>query len=191
MNPLVWESPKPLLDWHGRPLVQYQIQQLKRGGCDLVVVVLGYRADRVQPFVDGSGATVVRNPQYREGRATSVRAGAQALPASADWVVVLGVDQPRPARLVAPVLRAAGPSTAAIVMPVFRGRHGHPTAFAGRLLPELTQVEDRTLGLRAVIQRHEPEIQEVEVPSELIFLDLNTPEDYQAARFGQARVLRS
>lgn len=178
-------SPKPLLEWEGRPLVQYQVQQLRKGGCDLVVVVLGHRADRVQPFVEGLDVLVVHNPHYREGRATSVRAGSSAIPSSAAWVVVLGVDQPRPGRIIAQLLRAAKSSPAAIVIPIYQGHHGHPTAFAGRLLPELTQVQDETLGLRAVVQRHQEEMQEVEVPSEQVLLDLNTPEDYIAARRGR------
>ena len=32
-------SPKPLLDWHGKPLIRYQVDQLRAAGCDHVVVV--------------------------------------------------------------------------------------------------------------------------------------------------------
>lgn len=179
-------SPKPLLDWQGRPLIQYQIQQLQSGGCDMVVVVLGHRADRVLPFVPDSEVRVVINPLYRQGRATSIRAGAAAIPADVGWVVVLGADQPRAGSIIRQVVQAARSSTAAIVMPAHHGRHGHPTAFAGRLLPELAEVRDETLGLRAVIQHHEREIQEVEIPSAGVLLDLNTPEDYLAARSGRS-----
>lgn len=178
-------SPKPLLEWQGRPLIQYQLQQLKNGGCDMVVVVLGHRADRVLPFVPDSNVRVVINPLYRQGRATSVRAGAATIPAGVQWVVVLGADQPRAGSIIRQVVQAARSSTAAIVMPAYHGRHGHPTAFAGRLLPELTEVRDETLGLRAVIQNHEREIQEVDIHSAGVLLDLNTPEDYLAARSGR------
>lgn len=180
-------SPKPLLDWRGRPLVQYQVQQLLRGGCDLVIVVLGHRASRVIPFIPAQGARVVVNPLYRRGRATSVRAGAAAVPPEARWVLVLGVDQPRPAGAIRQVVRAAVASRAAIVTPTYGGRHGHPTAFAGRLLPELAQVEDATLGLRAVVQRHREEIQEAPAASDVVLQDLNTPQDYQAARRENAK----
>jgi len=181
-------SPKPLLDWHGKALVRYQVEQLRAGGCNVVVVVLGYRADRVRPFVDGSGATLVENPVYREGRASSVRAGAEAIPSGADWVLVLGVDQPRPASAVREVVRAAAGNDAAIIIPTYRGRHGHPTAFAGRLLPEMRRVRDETLGLRDVVKRHEKDLQLVEASSAAVLLDLNTPADYQKARFGRSPV---
>lgn len=175
-------SPKPLLDWHGKALVRYQVEQLMAGGCDLVVVVLGYRADRVRPFVDGTEATVVENPVYREGRASSVRIGTGAIPSGVEWVLVLGVDQPRPAAAVRAVVRAVGTSDAAIIIPTYRGRHGHPTAFAGRLLPEMGRVRDETLGLREVVKRHEKNLQLLEAASEAVLLDLNTPQDYELAR---------
>ena len=174
-------SPKPLLDWHGRPLVRYQVEQLRAGGCDLVVVVLGYRADRVRPFVDGLKAKVVENSAYREGRATSVRAGAAAIPLSAGWVLVLGVDQPRPAGAVRAVVEAAQASDAAVIIPRYSGRNGHPTAFAGRLLPEMRRVRDETLGLREVVRRWEKELQTAEVDFPEVLVDVNTPEQYQQA----------
>lgn len=180
-------SPKPLLEWHGLPLVRYQVRELRRGGCDLVVVVLGARADRVAPFVEGSGAAVVVNHEYRQGRASSVRAGAAAIPPTPEWVLVLGVDQPRPAAVVATVVAAARASGNAIIMPAYQGRFGHPTAFSGRLLPEMREVDDATLGLRAVVRRHDDQMEQLAVDTPLVRLDLNTPEDYRRARFGRGK----
>lgn len=177
-------SPKPILDWQGRPLIRYQVDQLRGGGCDIVVVVLGYCADRVRPFVGGTEATIVENSMYREGRASSVRVGTGAIPSGAEWVLVLGVDQPRPADAVREVVRAATGSDAAIIIPTHQGRHGHPTAFAGRLLPEMRRVRDETLGLREVVKRHEKDLQLVEASSPEVLLDLNTPQDYELARRG-------
>ncbi len=179
-------SPKPLLDWHGRPLILYQINQLRAAGCDEVVVVLGDRAARVTCFIEDDPHTiVVENPDYRQGRASSVRAGASALQSSTQWIAVLGVDQPRPDSITRQLLKAASASTAAIIVPTHNGRRGHPTLFAGRLLPEMLRVQEETLGLRAILQRHRDEVQEVEIvgkEAELVLADLNTPQDYEKAR---------
>lgn len=174
-------SPKPLLAWKGRPLVQYQVEQLRAAGCGVVVVVLGSRAERVLPFVDGLNATVVVNEQFAEGRATSVRAGAAAVPASATWIAVLGVDQPRPAAVMRPLFQAAATSDADILVPVHGGRRGHPVLFSGRLLAEMREVQDATLGLRAVVYRHLDRQREVPIDSALIHVDMNTPAAYAAA----------
>ncbi len=179
-------SPKPLLDWHGRPLVQYQINELRAAGCDDVVVVLGDRAARVSCFIDDDPHTiVVENPDHRLGRASSVRAGASALPSATQWVAVLGVDQPRPAMITRFLLTAAMSSRAAIIVPTHNGRRGHPTLFASQLLPEMLGVQEETLGLRAILQRHRDDVQEIEISgkeAETILLDLNTPQDYEKAR---------
>lgn len=175
-------SPKPLLDWGGQPLVSYQVRQLQRAGCDLVVVVLGSRAERVAPFVEPLGVAVVLNPDYAQGRASSVRAAAGAIPPTPEWVLVLGVDQPRPATVIRQIIVAAKASPGSIVMPVYRKRFGHPTAFSGRLLGEMRAVDDATLGLRAVVRRHETEMELAEIDAAVVRLDLNTPEDYRRAR---------
>jgi len=174
-------SPKPLLAWRGRPLVRYQVEQLREAGCDVVVVVLGSRAGRVLPFADVPGATLVVNQRWAEGRATSVRAGAAAIPASADWIAVLGVDQPRSAQVLRPLFTAAAHSTADILVPVQGGRRGHPVLFSGRLLTEMREAQDATLGLRAVVRRHLAAQREVPVDSPLIHLDINTPAAYSTA----------
>ena len=48
--------PKPLLEWGGYTLIEYQLAQLKGPPLDRVVVVLGHRADDVLPYVRSAGA---------------------------------------------------------------------------------------------------------------------------------------
>ena len=95
--------PKPLLEWGGYTLIEYQLAQLKGRPLDRVVVVLGHRADEVLPYVRSAGPDVVGvvNELYAEGRASSLRVGAAALPEDTGAVLVLSVDQPRPHDLIA------------------------------------------------------------------------------------------
>ncbi|HET8944933.1 MAG TPA: NTP transferase domain-containing protein, partial [Dehalococcoidia bacterium] len=89
-------APKPLLDWGGGTLIEYQLSQLREAGADKLIVVLGHRADEVLPHVHRAGAQAIINELYAEGRASSVRVAAGALPENTEAVVVLNVDQPRP-----------------------------------------------------------------------------------------------
>ena len=43
--------------------------------------------------------------------------------------------------------------------------------------PELRAVDDATLGVRAVLERHAPDVREVAVDDPIARLDINTPED--------------
>lgn len=175
-------TPKALLDWRGQPLVRYQVEQLRAAGCDPVVVVLGHEREWIAAALAGSGARIVENPRYAEGRATSVQVGARAIPATASAIVVLNVDQPREAALIRALLEAQRESGASIVTPAYAGQRGHPAVFAGRLLGEIAAVDEASEGLRAVVRRHQHERLILPWPDASVTLDLNDPEAYERAR---------
>ncbi len=180
-------QPKPLLPWGGVTLIEYQVRELRAASVDDLVVVLGHAAEEVRPPVP-AGARIVVNEAYREGRASSLRAGAAALDDDADPIVVLSVDQPRPRDVIETLLAAHREHAATITVPIAQGRRGHPVVLAGSLLPELRQASDETQGLRGVIAAHQDELFEIEIGFPTVLLDINTPEQYQAAlaRYGQA-----
>lgn len=173
--------PKQLLPWHGRPLVAYQVEQLRKAGASDVVVVVGHAAAEVAPVAAAAGGRVVVNHEYRSGRASSVRAGAAALPDDTRAVITLSVDQPRPAALIRRVLAAHLAGTAPITVPEQGGRRGHPVVFAGSLLPELRAVDEASEGLRAVVRRYADQRQIVPVDDPTIHVEFNTPAEYEAA----------
>lgn len=176
-------APKPRLEWQGTTLIEYQITQLLEAGCGDVVAVLGHRLEETEPLATSAGARAIANDRWAEGRASSLRAGADAIEA-ADAIVVLGVDQPRPAGVTRRLLdeHASG-----ITVPVHGGRRGHPVVLDGALLAELRDVAEATQGLRAVIARNEGDVHAVQFESPVVLLDLNTPDDYEAARESYAR----
>jgi molybdenum cofactor cytidylyltransferase len=171
---------KQLLPWDGLPLVAWQVQQLRDAGADDVVVVLGHAAGEVRPAVP-SEARVVVNEAYKQGRATSLRRGAEAFDQPPDAVLILSVDQPRPAWLSRLLIDRWRRTHAGLVSPRFPRRYGHPVLLDGALLPELRSVEEATLGLRAVIERHAAQAETVLVANSAVDVDLNTPADYESA----------
>lgn len=172
---------KPLLPWDGRTLVQYQVAQLQAAGASAVVVVTGFQGAAVAAVLRGSGAQLVHNPRFAAGRAGSVRAGALAVPDGAH-ALVLNVDQPRPAAISGAVIDAHRAAGAAITVPVYEGRRGHPALFAAALVPALRAVTDAQEGLRAVMRAHAHAVQEVAIADPRVVLDMNTPDAYRQAR---------
>ena len=185
---------KALLPWGDTTLLEYQIAELRAAGIDDVVVVLGHAAEEGRPRVP-SEARVVVNEAYREGRASSLRTGAVALPDDADPIVVLSIDQPRPRRIVQQLLTRHRDAGALVTVPVGDGRRGHPVVVAGALLPELRSASEEAQGLRGVIAAHEGEVREVhymlvshesavgapDLSALIVLLDINTPEEYEQA----------
>ena len=168
-------SPKPLLAWQGATLIEYQIAQLREAGVDDVIAVLGHRSEDVLPLVTAAGARGVVNENYREGRASSLRTGADAVE-GAQTIVILSVDQPRPAAVTRRLLAS---HASGITLPSHDGRRGHPVILNGALLPELRKFDAASKGLRAVLARHHSDVHEIPFDSASVLLDLNTPEDYR------------
>lgn len=176
-------EPKQLLDWHGRPLIAAQIDTLLEAGCRPVAVVVGAHAQQVRPAIPSrADVQVVTNRSWREGRATSIRTGARAIPSAVDAVVVTSVDQPTSATVVEHLARALQTSPDALIaVPRFDGRNGHPPIFQARLLPELQSVTERQQGLRQVRRRHADRTIFVEMDNPIVTLNLNTRDEYQRA----------
>lgn len=175
-------EPKPLLDWAGETLIEYQVDQLRKAGIDEVIAVLGHAARRVRPLAERAGATIVMNVDYREGRASSLRAGAFALTSGASEIAVLSIDQPRPANIIRALLEDHLSTGALITLPTYEGKRGHPALLCGSLGPELKRVDEATKGLREIIHRRADAVHELAFDSDIVLLDINTPEDYERAR---------
>jgi len=168
-------TPKALLAWGNTTLLDHTLRELRCAGADHVVVVLG--PDTAHVAVD---ATVVVNPDPDTGRSASIRLGAAALQqAACTAIVVQSVDQPV-SHTVLDALFTAVERGAAIAIPTFGGRRGHPVGLAGTLIHELRTVSEETQGLRAVTRRHA--ITGVEVEEKAVVWNLNDPEAYAAAR---------
>lgn len=173
---------KALLPWGGQTLIEYQLSQLMQPPIDRVLVVLGHLAAQIRPIVDTTGAEVVINEMYERGRASSLKVGVRSLPDDTRTILVLNVDQARPHSVLQRLLEAHTSSGSMLTLPTFSGQRGHPAIIDGWLLPELRTVHERTQGLRALVERHSAIVNEVPFDSNIVLLDINTPEEYEKAR---------
>lgn len=171
--------PKPLLAWGSEKLIEYQARQLREAGIEAVVIVLGYRAEEIIPLLTDR---IVVNQRYVEGRATSIHAGAAALPEDAAAVVVLSVDEPRPSYVLRRLIDEHAARGALITLPTHEGVRGHPPVYDASLIRELREVDEETEGMRAIVSRHEAEVFEVEFDSPVVVTGMNTPEEYEQAK---------
>jgi len=173
--------PKPLLPWHGVPLVEYQIASLIEAGVSQVIVVLGHDHEAIAAQVSGDGVHSVVNTAYRQGKATSVRAGLTAVDAAATDILLLAVDQPRPPEIIAAVITAHVSEDALITSPRYAGRGGHPLIFSARLRDELETITEDSQGVREVFRAHADEVNEVVSVDPMIRLDINDQDAYEEA----------
>ena len=186
---------KALLPWRGQTLLAHQVSALREGGAERVVVVLGHRADELRSLLErNEGVTWTLNPDYRQGKTTSIKAGLSALPSSLPLegegqgggeivrdIILLNVDQPRSAADVARILKSHRIHDYAVTVPDYNGKGGHPIVLSAALLPELRQITEETQGIKAVVRRRPESVNRLPLDNPEILLDLNTPEQYRAA----------
>ena len=129
--------------------------------------------------------TLLENPNYSSGQSSSIR---RAMAHDSTWegAFFCPADQPfvnpEIMRAMADVLQEG-----VIVVPRFQGRNGSPVLFSHTFREELSQLQGEEGG-RPIIRRHPESLVFFELPSEEMFLDIDTVEDLIEAR---ARVTKS
>jgi molybdenum cofactor cytidylyltransferase len=184
--------PKGLLPWRGTTLVEYQMNSLLQGGCDRVIVVTGKYDEEMAPLLkDRPSITRVYNPKYLEGKTTSIKAGVWELPDGIHSVVLLAVDQPRPAWVIEKVLRKHTDFGADITSPGYDGHGGHPLIFDAGLRTDLAAITEEGEGVRAIFKKPDIDHHRIEFDSAVVRLDINTPEAYEDALASYTELAKS
>lgn len=178
-------QPKLLLPYGESTIVSALVAALRAGGASPVVVVTAPEHSDLQAWARGAGALVAVNPDPERGMLSSIREGIEALGGAAglarrgEVVLVAPADLPalRPAT-VAELLWRRATAGAALAVPTYQGRRGHPLAIAPALLPEIETL-DLSIGLRELLDRHAAAVLEVPVEDAGAVRDVDTPEDYR------------
>jgi molybdenum cofactor cytidylyltransferase len=174
---------KLLAELGGKPLVRIVTEQALASKAEGVIVVTGHQADQVEKELAGLKVKFVRNPDFADGLASSVKAGIAAVPNAADGAVVCLGDMPLiDARLIDRLIEAFAPERGNLIaVPVSDGRRGNPVLWSRRFFNELMTLDGDT-GARHLIARHGEAVAEVAVEGHGAFLDIDTPQALEAAR---------
>jgi molybdenum cofactor cytidylyltransferase len=141
-----------------------------------VIVVTGHQAGEVEAALAGLDLTIVHNPDHAAGLAGSLKAGLLALSPETDAFVVCLGDMPliKPAH-IDKLIAGFDPNDRPICVPVHAGRRGNPVLWSRRFIPDMLALEGDE-GARRLLDTHAAAIAEVEVGSNAIFADFDTPE---------------
>jgi molybdenum cofactor cytidylyltransferase len=176
---------KILLPWIGhKTIIENIIEQLILARIDHITVVTGYRADEVGQAADKMGVKTANNPQYQSGEMlSSLKVGLQSMPPHISAVLVVLGDQPRiQPRVINQVVMAYAEGRGKIVAPSFQMRRGHPILIDRRFWAEILALSDGGAP-RDVINLHGDQTAYVNVDTDSILRDVDTPEDYDQERW--------
>ena len=168
---------KMLAEIDNVPMVARTAQRLLSSRARPIVAVLGNEADAVDAALGRLPVERVRNPNFADGLSTSLKCGLAALPPDIDAVIVCLGDMPQIAgrdldRLIAAFNPLEG---RAIIVPTRRGKRGNPVLWAQRFFPEMAELAG-DVGAKHLIGEHADLVAEVEMDSDGVLVDIDTPE---------------
>jgi molybdenum cofactor cytidylyltransferase len=161
-------SPKQLIRVDGVPLVRRGVRLGIDAGCSPVIAVLGANHERISPILAGEQVHVVVNSEWREGVASSIRIGIQALAkldSDVEAAVLMVVDQPEIDKTSIVRLRQAAETgqESCLVAAFYDGHAGTPALFRKKLFPELLELRGDS-GARGLLQKYKTSLIAVPMP---------------------------
>ena len=175
-------SPKALLPYQGRAFLEHFLEITRHPKIGVRRVVLGADAEPIRKAIHLPADEIVINSEWEKGQLSSVQAALRSLPDGTDGMLLCLIDHPLiSASLVDDLIERFYSSQAAIVLPVFEGKRGHPVIFSSRLYDELGSAAPG-VGARAVVWAHKAEVLEHHTVEEGCVLNLNDPDTLSRAK---------
>jgi len=156
-------APKQLLPWGDTTLLGHVLDSLRELPFDEVFVVIGAAANEILDKVDLSGTTVIENPEWEEGMASSLRVGLDAVLrlSRADAVAIFLGDQPDISEeVVSGLLEARRSTKRQAIVPKYRYIWGNPVVVERSLWLRLMSLEGDE-GAKGLLQAHPEWVHEV------------------------------
>lgn len=158
----------------GRTVLEWSLARAREAAIGPIVVVGGAVDLRDLVGPDGPEVTLVVNPRWREGLATSLQAGLDVARRGGHDAVVVGLaDQPA---VTAEAWRAVAAAPSPIAAATYGGRRGNPVRLHAEIWPLLPTTGDE--GARSLLRVHDGLV--VDVPCPGSARDLDRPEDVAA-----------
>jgi len=147
-----------------------------------IAVVTGHQRERIESLLIqrfSDRITIVHNPDYASGLASSIKTGIAHQASEPDYWCFCNGDKPfiKPVtiELLITELEHRKPQ---ILIPTFQDQPGHPTFFSFKLTSEILALTGDT-GARVILQLHGREVLFVPVADEGVSLDMDLYIDQQ------------
>ena len=177
------EQNKLLLPFRSHTLIEDIIDTVLRSNVGEVIVVLGHEAERVRKVCQTRRVKFVQNDNYQQGMTTSIHCGVQAADADADGFMICLSDLPliepdELNHLLYAFEKAVMAKSKYIAIPVFEGQWGNPVIFSVTY-KDYILAHAGVMGCKAIIKQNPAQVLEVEMATEHVLRDIDTPEDYE------------
>ena len=172
-------QPKQIMQWGTVTIARRVVEVLAASGVEPIVVVTGNVRKQVEEAVAGAATMTVFNPDFADGSMMrSLQVGLRVLPLDCEAVLVALGDQPQiESEVVRAVMEGWRRGAKEVLAPSFGGRRGHPILFARSLWPTMLAASTG-LSPRDLLKTFSDKIAYLEVDTDSVLRDVDTPEDY-------------
>jgi molybdenum cofactor cytidylyltransferase len=173
--------PKQQLAYQGKTLLQHAIDMALHSDCSPVIVVLGAHSMVISPEIPQDRVSIIENPHWEEGMASSIRAGITALQQKAPQateVIFMVCDQPYvDTAHLNNLVRQKLDTGKGIVASYYNDTMGVPVLFDKTFFPDLLALKGEE-GAKKLVYKYEQEV--AAVPFPLASVDIDTLDDYHS-----------
>jgi len=175
------KSPKMLLPLEGKTLIEKVIENILASSIKNIIVVLGAWKNEILEKIRNLPVGYTINEEWEKGMLSSVIHGIRSLSGHVCAAIVYPADYPFiPGSLLDNITEAYFNSGKGIVIPVCRGKRGHPVLIDRKYFSEVEKL-DPGLGLRSLSEKFSNDVFEYPADDENIFFDIDTVGDYNKA----------
>ena len=170
--------PKMLLPFDGSTMIEKVISNVSESKVSKIIVVLGSGKEALIEKIGKLSVMYCNNDNYKDGMLSSVKCGFDNLPSDFKAVLVFQGDQP----LITPdvinsVIDTYISSGKGLVIPVYKGKRGHPLLIDVKYRHELEKITPDE-GLHSLQSKFKDDVQDVSTDEPGILRDFDTFEEY-------------
>jgi CTP:molybdopterin cytidylyltransferase MocA len=170
---------KPLLRFGETTVIESCLDNLRQGGVETIVVVLGHRGQELRDHLKTSGVLFAVNPDPDGEMSDSIASGLRELPLASKAVLITPADYPAAPAGVISQLIVEWKRGHLLVKPTWQERGGHPVLVDLSFRKQLLNLDSR-LGMKALFDTHLDQVKRLPVNSNYVARDIDTWEDYAA-----------
>jgi len=172
-------QPKLLLPWGKTTILETVVDNYLKTKISELIVVVGANQESLKRLLISKPVIIVKNAYYQEGMSTSIRKGIEAASNQAEGYLIGLGDQPLiTSNIINLLITVFSNEHPGIAICSHKKKKGHPVIFARKFRQALCNLEGDAGG-RTIIRQHGAEVKYVDVESEAILMDIDTPDDYQ------------
>jgi molybdenum cofactor cytidylyltransferase len=169
--------PKQLLIYKNGYLINYILEQIKKGGIIDINVVLGSCFDEIKNQIVFKDINIYKNYDWEEGVSSSIKCGLNNLKQNIQAVIFFIVDQPYlEPKIILEVIEKFKTSNAKIIATQVAGVLTHPILFKRELFPKLLELKG-DLGGKVLFKNDL--VETVDWGDKRLLLDIDSNKDYE------------